>query len=156
MPSLGDGLGHHVDSYSYTNSSATSQCITVQLSSACTASNDVFSVAYLGAYNPASVQGNYLADIGMSPGQNGGTAGYSFNVPAGQSFTVTVYEVTANAGCGAYTLTVSGEILEKTPSRSRPDIGSFRTKTTVTNQNGDEVMTFISIVLIRRRPASGV
>lgn len=53
------------------------------------------------------------------------------------------------------TLTVSGEILEKTPSRSRPDIGSFRTKTTVTNQNGDVVMTFISIVLIRRRPADG-
>jgi acyl dehydratase len=50
------------------------------------------------------------------------------------------------------TLTVSGEILEKTPSRSRPDIGSFRTKTTVTNQDGDVVMTFISIVLIRRRP----
>ena len=51
------------------------------------------------------------------------------------------------------TLTVSGEILEKTPSRSRPDIGSFRTRTTVTNQNDDVVMTFISIVLIRRRPA---
>jgi len=51
------------------------------------------------------------------------------------------------------TLTVSGEILEKTPSRSRPDIGSFRTRTTVTNQNDEVVMTFISIVLIRRRPA---
>ena len=51
------------------------------------------------------------------------------------------------------TLTVSGEVLEKTPSRSRPDIGSFRTRTTVTNQNDDVVMTFISIVLIRRRPA---
>ena len=50
------------------------------------------------------------------------------------------------------TLTVSGEILEKTPSRSRPDIGSFRTQTTVTNQSGEVVMTFISIVLIRRRP----
>ncbi len=108
VPSRGDGLGHHADAYTYTNSSASSQCITVQLSSACTASNDVFSVAYLGAYNPANVQANYLADIGMSPGQNGGTAGYSFNVPAGQSFTVTVYEVTANAGCGAYTLTVTG------------------------------------------------
>ena len=48
------------------------------------------------------------------------------------------------------TLTVTGEVLEKTPSRSRPDIGSFRTRTTVTNQNGDVVMTFISIVLIRR------
>jgi acyl dehydratase len=52
------------------------------------------------------------------------------------------------------TLTVSGEVLEKTPSRSRPDIGSFRTMTTVTNQHDEVVMTFISIVLIRRRPAA--
>ena len=50
------------------------------------------------------------------------------------------------------TLHVRGTILEKTPSRSRPDMGSFRTQTTVTNQDGDVVMTFISIVLIRRRP----
>jgi acyl dehydratase len=53
------------------------------------------------------------------------------------------------------TLHVSGKILEKTPSRSRPDMGSFRTQTTVTNQDGDVVMTFISIVLIRRRPTAG-
>ena len=50
------------------------------------------------------------------------------------------------------TLHVRGRILEKTPSRSRPDMGSFRTQTTVTNQDGETVMTFISIVLIRRRP----
>ena len=50
------------------------------------------------------------------------------------------------------TLHVSGKMLEKTPSRSRPDMGSFRTQTTVKNQDGDVVMTFISIVLIRRRP----
>src|SRR5690242_16202137 len=50
------------------------------------------------------------------------------------------------------TLHVRGKILEKTPSRSRPDMGSFRTQTTVTNQHGEVVMTFISIVLIRRRP----
>jgi acyl dehydratase len=50
------------------------------------------------------------------------------------------------------TLTVRGEILEKTPSRSKPEIGSFRTRTTITNQDGDTVMTFVSIVLIRRRP----
>jgi acyl dehydratase len=52
------------------------------------------------------------------------------------------------------TLHVRGEILEKTPSRSKPEIGSFRTRTTVTNQDGVPVMTFISIVLIRRRPAN--
>ena len=51
------------------------------------------------------------------------------------------------------TLRVTGELLEKTPSRSRPDIGSFRTLTTVTNQDGIPVMRFTSIVLIRRRPS---
>jgi acyl dehydratase len=50
------------------------------------------------------------------------------------------------------TLHVRGEILEKTPSRSKPEIGSFRTRTTVTNQDGVPVMTFVSIVLIRRQP----
>src|SRR6476659_5691717 len=50
------------------------------------------------------------------------------------------------------TLRVRGEILEKTPSRSRPEMGSFRTQTMVTNQDGEMVMTFVSIVLIRRRP----
>jgi hypothetical protein len=32
-------------------------------------------------------------------------------------------------------------------------MGSFRTQTTVTNQDGTPVMSFQSIVLIRRRPA---
>jgi acyl dehydratase len=51
------------------------------------------------------------------------------------------------------TLHVRGTILEKTPSRSRPEIGSFRTQTVVTNQDDQVVMTFVSIVLIRRRPS---
>ena len=50
------------------------------------------------------------------------------------------------------TLTVQGKIIEKTPSRSKPEIGSVRTQTTVTNQDGVPVMRFISIVLMRRRP----
>lgn len=51
------------------------------------------------------------------------------------------------------TIFVRGRIVEKTPSRSKPEIGSFRTETTVTNQHGETVMTFTSIVLMRRRPA---
>lgn len=50
------------------------------------------------------------------------------------------------------TLHVRGKIVEKTPSRSKPDIGSFRTETTVTNQDEVPVLRFTSIVLIRRRP----
>jgi acyl dehydratase len=51
------------------------------------------------------------------------------------------------------TLHVRGKILDKRESRSRPDLGSFRTATTVTNQDDVPVLTFVSIVLIRRRPA---
>jgi len=50
------------------------------------------------------------------------------------------------------TLHVRGRIVDKAPSRSKPDIGSFWTEMTVTNQDDVPVMTFTSIVLIRRRP----
>jgi acyl dehydratase len=52
-------------------------------------------------------------------------------------------------------LHVRGKILETRPSRSKPEIGSFRTKTTVTNQDDVPVMRFTSIVLMRRRPQGG-
>jgi acyl dehydratase len=40
-----------------------------------------------------------------------------------------------------------------TPSRSKPDIGSFRSRVTTYNQHDEPVLRFISIVLMRRRPA---
>ena len=46
------------------------------------------------------------------------------------------------------TLHVRGRIVDKTPSRSKPDIGSFRSETVVTNQDDVPVLTFTSIVLI--------
>jgi acyl dehydratase len=51
------------------------------------------------------------------------------------------------------TLHVRSTIVDKTPSRSKPEMGSFRSEMTVTNQDDQPVMTFTSIVLIRRRPA---
>jgi acyl dehydratase len=51
------------------------------------------------------------------------------------------------------TLHVNSTIVDKTPSRSKPEIGSFRSATTVTNQDGVPVLRFTSIVLMRRRPA---
>jgi acyl dehydratase len=51
------------------------------------------------------------------------------------------------------TLHVSSRIVDIRPSRSKPEIGSFRSATTVTNQDGVPVLTFTSIVLMRRRPA---
>ena len=49
-------------------------------------------------------------------------------------------------------LTVRGTIVDKTPSRSKPQLGTIRTETTVTNQDDVPVMRFTSIVLMQRRP----
>jgi acyl dehydratase len=49
-------------------------------------------------------------------------------------------------------LRVETEVLDKRPSRSRADMGSFRSKSTVYNQDDIAVMTCISIGLVRRTP----
>lgn len=46
------------------------------------------------------------------------------------------------------------EIVETRASRSRPEMGSFRSAMTVFNQHDEAVMTFVSIALIRTRPAA--
>ena len=51
-------------------------------------------------------------------------------------------------------LTVSGTIIDKTPSRSKLELGTIRTQTIVTNQHGVDVMRYTSIVLMQRRPSS--
>jgi len=50
-------------------------------------------------------------------------------------------------------LSVSGEILEKRPLESRPTIGIFKARATVTNQNDEVVLYFVANILIRRRPS---
>lgn len=91
------------DSYTFTNTSNATACITVNLTSSC--GTNIFGLAYLGSFNPANVQQNYLADNGSS---FAGTGTFAFNVPAGQTFVVVVHEVNVNAGCVGYSLSVSG------------------------------------------------
>ena len=50
------------------------------------------------------------------------------------------------------TLRCETEVIEKRPSKSRPEMGSFRSRMTVLNQHDVPVMTFLSIGLIRTRP----
>jgi acyl dehydratase len=51
------------------------------------------------------------------------------------------------------TLRVESKLIEVRPSRSRPDMGSTKSETTVFNQHGEAVMTMKSRGLMRRRPA---
>lgn len=52
------------------------------------------------------------------------------------------------------TLRCETEIVEKTPSRSRPEMGSFRSLIRVYNQDDMMVMKFISIGLVATLPIS--
>ncbi len=51
------------------------------------------------------------------------------------------------------TLRCETEVLDKRESRSRPELGSLRSQTTTFNQNGEPVLRFVALVLVRRRPA---
>jgi acyl dehydratase len=54
--------------------------------------------------------------------------------------------------CPGDTLDAGAEILEVRPSRSRPDRGIARIRCVVRNQQGDEVLTMISLSMFLRRP----
>lgn len=46
------------------------------------------------------------------------------------------------------------EVLEKRRSESRPEMGIYKSRITVSNQDGDTVMTLVTNGLIRTRPAA--
>lgn len=52
------------------------------------------------------------------------------------------------------TLSVETEVLEKRVSASRPEMGIYKSRITVTNQDGVAVMTMVSNGLIATRPAT--
>jgi acyl dehydratase len=49
------------------------------------------------------------------------------------------------------TLRAESVVLEKRESKSRPEMGSFRSQMTAYNQHGEPVLKFIALGLIRRR-----
>ncbi len=91
------------DQYSFTNNGPP-VCVTFTIDTACTASQEIFAVAYLGSFNPANVAANYLGDIAFSP-----PTGHSFSVdvPANSTVVLVVSEVSTSA-CPNYIVTVNG------------------------------------------------
>jgi hypothetical protein len=91
----------YYDSYTITNTRNVPVCATIGLTSNCGTS--IFSAAYLGSFNPASVATNYLADHGSSFPS---TSFYEATIPANGTIVVVVHEVNPGTGCAAYSLIV--------------------------------------------------
>lgn len=51
-------------------------------------------------------------------------------------------------------LRVESEVLEVRPSKSRPDQGLIKVRTTTLNQNGEPVQVFVGNLVVLRRPAA--
>jgi hypothetical protein len=94
--------------FTFNNSSGGPACFTVTINAALGGAGDIESAAYLGAYNPASLDLNYLGDSGITGlGTTVGSASYSFTVPAQSNFVVVV-NTTGTTTSSQFSGTVSG------------------------------------------------
>ena len=109
----GDQLLHHYDSYTFTNTSGSSQCVTIDTNSACSGVRFIFTAAYLGSFDPNNICTNWIGDSGSNPDPD---QAFQVEVPDGQTLIVVVSNFTANGTCPAYTLTVGGLCGAFTPS----------------------------------------
>src|SRR2546429_6670349 len=64
---FGDGLLHHYDSYTFTNTSGSTQCVTIDTNSACTGVRFIFTAAYLGSFDAQTTGIHSRLDSVFSP-----------------------------------------------------------------------------------------
>jgi len=102
---FGEGNRHHYDEYTFANTSGTPLCALIDTNSPCAGSNFIFTAAYLDLFDPENICDSWIGDSGSSPFTE---TAFQVQVPAGHNLVIVVSEVTANAGCPSYTVTVSG------------------------------------------------
>jgi hypothetical protein len=144
----------HTDVYTYTNTSGSTQCVTVNLDATGCGNGGVSSVAYLGSFNPATVCTNYLASAPAGPNVT-----YSFKVPAGATYVVVVRETNIDAGCASYALSVNpscGVVPEgsDTATPTSTSIIDTPTATAVTTSTGTTTATALPSATSTEAPSS--
>jgi hypothetical protein len=102
---FGDGLPRHYDLYTFTNTTGATQCMNIDTNTACTGTHSIFIGAYLGSFDPANICTNWIGDAGSSPNPD---QAFQVDVDNGQTLVVVVSEVTPDAGCPGYTVTITG------------------------------------------------
>jgi hypothetical protein len=94
--------------FTFTNTSTSARCYTVNINAALGGAGDIESAAYSPTYNPAALSTNYLGDTGIvGLGTTVGSASYAFTVPASANFVVVV-NTTGTTTSSVFSGTVSG------------------------------------------------
>jgi hypothetical protein len=120
---FGDPTPHHYDAYTFTNTGTSQQCVTVDTNTGCTGTNSIFIGAYLGSFDPNNICTNWIGDSGSSPDPQ---QAFSFDLCDGETVVVVVSEVTPNAGCSSYTVTVSRGLCQQATPTPTPTPSQIR------------------------------
>jgi hypothetical protein len=118
----------HYHAHTFVNNAGSQRCVTVSTTTACTGTQFIFVGAYLGSFIPGSICTNWIADAGLSPDP---TQAFAFLVNAGATFVVVVSEVTPDAGCASYSITVTCDVEPESLQRSKrlkPQPGTYDVK----------------------------
>ncbi len=110
---------YYYDAYTFTNQTCSSQCVTVTYNANGT-TGDVFSVAYLGSFNPANLCTNYIADGGLSSLVGSGAVTYNFTLAANATVVIVVNGAQIATACDSYSLVVSGINCAPPPACTSP------------------------------------
>src|SRR5205807_9623078 len=88
-------------SYTFTNTSGSTQCVTIDTNSACTGVRFIFTAAYLGSFDPNNICTNWIGDSGSSPDPD---QAFQVEVPDGQTLRSEERRVGKECSCPGYTL----------------------------------------------------
>ncbi|HEY3289282.1 MAG TPA: hypothetical protein VGK87_04060 [Anaerolineae bacterium] len=100
---ISDTAPYPYQEFDFTNNAGDAQCVSATIdASACT--GDIYSTAYLGAFDSNNICAHYLSAMGLS---TPGVFTYSFLVPASAAFSIVNTTAPSNTLCtGGYHLTV--------------------------------------------------
>jgi len=101
---FGDPTPHRYDAYTFTNTTGSTQCVTIDTNTPCTGNQFIFIAAYLGSFDPSNICNNWIGDAGFSPNPD---QAFQVDVDEGQTLVVVVSEVN-HSGCPGYTVTITG------------------------------------------------
>ena len=111
----------NVDTYTLTNPTAATVCVTATLTEEKTENDFLFHVGYAGSFVPATPSTNYLADWGTS--NRIIPMSMSFNVLGGQTIVIAVPGNTAALTGTPYTLQISGLPASAAPTAATATLG---------------------------------
>jgi hypothetical protein len=113
-PIITPGVRRAYKSRAFTSLINEDACVTASVSTSCTGSNEIMSATFSPAFDPETINSNWIGDLGHSPPNQ---TSYSFPVAAGARFETVASEQEPTGNCGGVDLTWSSD---RPWARSRP------------------------------------